>query len=108
MKGSLTVTAFDTLNGNQTYKADLSASQILNSEAANAKLSLKLSDNARAGLEKLMLGGYSTPEDTELFHTLLDILEDLELIGRSGSPSRRPCSFCPPPWSGPGWPAPGS
>ena len=80
VKGSLTVTAFDTLNGNQTYKADLSASQILNSEAANAKLSLKLSDNARAGLEKLMLGGYSTPEDTELFHTLLDILEDLEFI----------------------------
>ena len=80
VKGNLTVTAFDTLNGNQTYKADLSASQILNSEAANAKLSLKLSDNARAGLEKLMLGGYSTPEDTELFHTLLDILEDLEFI----------------------------
>lgn len=77
VKGNLTVTAFDTLNGNQTYKADLSASQILNSEAANAKLSLKLSDNLRTMLKD---STSNDPEVHELLDLVLDALEDLELI----------------------------
>lgn len=77
VKGSLTVTAFDTLNGNQTYKADLSASQILNSEAANAKLSLKLSDNLRTMLKD---STSTDPEVRERLDLVLDALEDLELI----------------------------
>ncbi len=77
VKGNLTVTAFDTLNGNQTYKADLSASQILNSEAANAKLSLKLSDNLRTMLKD---STSNDPEVHERLDLVLDALEDLELI----------------------------
>ncbi len=77
VKGNLTVTAFDTLNGNQTYKADLSASQILNSEAANAKLSLKLSDNLRTMLKD---STSTDPEVRELLDLVLNALEDLELI----------------------------
>ena len=77
VKGNLTVTAFDTLNGNQTYKADLSASQILNSEAANAKLSLKLSDNPRTMLKD---STSNDPEVHERLDLVLDALEDLELI----------------------------
>ena len=77
VKGNLTVTAFDTLNGNQTYKADLSASQILNSEAANAKLSLKLSDNLRTMLKD---STSNDPEVRERLDLVLDALEDLELI----------------------------
>lgn len=77
VKGNLTVTAFDTLNGNQTYKADLSASQILNSEAANAKLSLKLSDNLRTMLKD---STSTDPEVRERLDLVLNALEDLELI----------------------------
>ena len=77
VKGNLTVTAFDTLNGNQTYKADLSASQILNSEAANAKLSLKLSDNLRTMLKD---STSTDPEVRERLDLVLDALENLELI----------------------------
>lgn len=84
VKGNLTVTAFDTLNGNQTYKADLSASQILNTESASAKLSLKVSDNVVDDLMQFLISANAPEEDIaevrEAAQMVVDCLEDVELI----------------------------
>lgn len=84
VKGNLTVTAFDTINGNKTYTADLAAKQIFNTEAANAQVSLKLSDNVKEDLVKLLISANAPEGDTaavnEQVGLLLDGLEDMELI----------------------------
>lgn len=84
VKGNLTVTAFDTINGNKTYTADLTAKQIFNTEAANAQVSLKLSDNVKEDLVKLLISANAPEGDTaavnEQVGLLLDGLEDMELI----------------------------
>lgn len=82
VKGNLTVTAFDTINGNKTYTADLAAKQIFNTEAANAQVSLKLSDNVKEDLVKLLISAstYADGEDAALLRSMLDGLEDMELI----------------------------
>ncbi len=84
VKGNLTVTAFDTINGNKTYTADLAAKQIFNTEAANAQVSLKLSDNVKEDLVKLLISANAPEGDTaavnEQVGLLLDGLEDMEII----------------------------
>lgn len=84
VKGRLTVTAFDTINGNKTYTADLTAKQIFNTEAASAQVSLKLSDNVKEDLVKLLISANAPEGDTaavnEQVGLLLDGLEDMELI----------------------------
>lgn len=88
VKGDIAVTLFDTLNGNQTYKADLTAKQLFNTEAASAELSLKLSDNAMEELDKLLTSelGPDYEEDAAMLRTVVEGLEDMELIlNRNGS-----------------------
>lgn len=88
VKGDIAVTLFDTLNGNQTYKADLTAKQLFNTEAASAQLSLKLSDNAMEELDKLLTSelGPDYEEDAAMLRTVVEGLEDMELIlNRNGS-----------------------
>lgn len=84
VKGNLTVTAFDTINGNKTYTANLTAKQIFNTEAASAQMSLKLSDNVKDELVKLLISANAPEGDTaavsEQVGLLLDGLEDMELI----------------------------
>lgn len=84
VKGRLIVTAFDTINGNKTYTADLTAKQIFNTEAASAQVSLKLSDNVKEDLVKLLISANAPEGDTaavnEQVGLLLDGLEDMELI----------------------------
>lgn len=88
VKENLTLTLFDTLNENKTYKADLTGKQIFNTEAASASLSLKLSDNALDDLEKLLTEQYGADfeENAALFRTVAGGLEDIEVIlTREGS-----------------------
>ncbi len=75
VKGNLTVTAFDTINGNKTYTADLTAKQIFNTEAANAQVSLKLSDN----VAELIASGFGQ-EMPEWVNMVLNSMDDIELI----------------------------
>lgn len=87
-KETLTLTLFDTLNGSKTYKADLTGKQICSTDAASTSLSLKLSDNALSDLEKMLtdLYGADFEEYASLFHTVMDGLEDMEVIlTRDGS-----------------------
>ncbi len=77
LKASATVTAFDTLNGNKTYQADLTGKTLLNSQAASGSYSLTLSDNIIDLLLKQMeLDG----EDTKIVRNALEGLEDIQLI----------------------------
>ena len=90
VKGNVTFTAFDTLNGNTTYKADLTAKQLFNTEAASAGLSVKLSDNALDELMEHLTNPWASEEDIaemrEAAQAVLDILEDMEVIlTREGS-----------------------
>ncbi len=88
MKGAVSLTFFDTLNGSKTYKADLTAKQLFNTEAASADISLKLSDNAMEALDQLLTSqlGADYEEDAALFRTVAEGLEDMELIlTRDGS-----------------------
>ena len=84
MKGNVTFTAFDTLNGNTTYQADLTAKQLFNTEAASGELSVKLSDNALDELMEQLTNPWASEEDIaemrEAAQTVLDILEDMEVI----------------------------
>ena len=75
MKGTVSLTRFDTLNGGKTYKADLTAKQLFNTEAASAQLSLKLSDNI-----KELLNDGSGQEMPEWVNMALSSLEDMEVI----------------------------
>ena len=81
VKGNLTVTAFDTINGDKTYEASLTAAEILGEEAANVKLSVKLSDNVAEELEKQLAGsGTDAEESAALLRLMVDGLEDMEVI----------------------------
>lgn len=82
VKENLTITLFDTLNENKTYKADLTGKQIFNADAASAQLSLKLSDNALDDLEKLLTEQYGADfeENAVLFRTVAEGLDDIEVI----------------------------
>ena len=84
MKGAVSLTRFDTLNGGKTYKADLTAKQLFNTEAASAQLSLKLSGNVMDELIKHLISSNSPEEDVaavrEQMETVLDTLEDMEVI----------------------------
>lgn len=89
-KGNISLTLFDTLNGNKTYKADLTAKQLFNTDAASASLSLKLSDNVMDELIKYLISSNSPEEDIaavrEQMEKVLDTLEDVEIIlTREGS-----------------------
>lgn len=79
VKGSVSVTAFDTLNGNKTYKADFSSQVLMNEEAVNGSFSIKLSDNITA----LLVGQYDNDLDEEVQERLdlvVKALEDAEFI----------------------------
>ena len=84
MKGTVSLTRFDTLNGSKTYKADLTAKQLFNTEAASAQLSLKLSGNVMDELIGYLISSNSPEEDIaavrEQMETVLDTLEDMEVI----------------------------
>lgn len=82
VKENLTITLFDTLNENKTYKADLTGKQIFNADAASAQLSLKLSDNVLDDLEKLLTEQYGADfeENAVLFRTVAEGLDDIEVI----------------------------
>ena len=76
MKGGLSLTTFDTVNGNQTYKADLNCKVLLNSEAFDGTCSVAISDNAIDTLAKLV----GTDEDAETLRTVLTGLKDMRVI----------------------------
>ncbi len=82
VKENFTITLFDTLNENKTYKADLTGKQIFNADAASAQLSLKLSDNALDDLEKLLTEQYGADfeENAILFRAMAEGLDDIEVI----------------------------
>lgn len=76
MEGGLSVTVFDTINGNQTYKADLACNALLNNEAFNGTCSVTISDNTVAALTQLV----GTEEDARLLRSVLTGLKDMEVI----------------------------
>lgn len=82
MEGCLTFTAFDTLNGNKTYTADLTAEALLNTEAASGICSITMSGNAVDALAELV--GHATIEyDMDyaaLARAALTNLKDMEVI----------------------------
>ena len=84
MEGSLTLTLFDTLNGDQTYTADLAGKTLFNNEALNASCSVTFSDSTLDALMALMIGagdfGDETEENVELMCSILTGLEDMEVI----------------------------
>lgn len=81
-KGSLTVTAFDTLNGDKTYKADLSGKTLMNAKAISGAYSFTMSDNVLDDLEKLLTSVYGEAfeEDTALVRSVVTGLKDMEVI----------------------------
>lgn len=77
LKASATVTAFDTLNGNKTYKADLTGKTLLNAEAASGTYSVTLSDNiVDLLLEQMEIDG----EDAKIVRNVLEGLEDMQVV----------------------------
>lgn len=84
MKGGLSLTLFDTLNGNQTYKVDLTGNTLMNREAANGTCSLTISDNAIDALMEQVIGvnwaEYEDDEDVKLLRSVLTGLQDMEVI----------------------------
>lgn len=84
LRGSVTLTLFDTLNGNQTYKLDLAGRTLLGSEAVNGAYSVTISDNAVDALMEHVLDTYwyldEMDEQVELLRTVLTSLKDMEFI----------------------------
>lgn len=84
LKGSVTLTLFDTLNGNQDYKLDLTGKTLLGSESVNGAYSVTISDNAVDVLMAQVLDAYwyldEEDEEIELVRTVLTRLKDMELI----------------------------
>lgn len=77
LKGSLTVTTFDTLHGDKTYRADLTGEAVFNREAASGGFSLSLSDT----MVKRLAGGYELePGVEERMGLVLRSLEDMSVI----------------------------
>lgn len=84
MEGSLSLTLFDTLNGGQSYMADLTGKALFNDEALDASCSVTFSDSTIDALMALMIGagdfGDETEENVELMRSVLTGLEDMEVI----------------------------
>ena len=76
-KGKVSVTVFDTLNGNKTYSADLAAKQLMNDEAASGSMSVDMSG---AFLDMLMEQTGMDEEAGEAVQLVVDLLKDLEYI----------------------------
>jgi len=84
LKGSVTVTAFDTLNEDKTYKADFTCKALMNGEAASGAYSISVSDSAADALMEL-LSGAGLPEaeaekNAEVLRAVLTGLKDVEAI----------------------------
>ncbi len=83
-KGSVSVTAFDTLNGNKTYQADFDSKMLANDQAVSGSFSLKLSDSMMDELIKNLISSNAPDEDIagvrERLSLVLDVLENAELI----------------------------
>lgn len=84
MEGGLSLTLFDTLNGDQTYTADLTGKALFNDAAFDASCSVTFSDSTIDALMALMIGagdfGDETVENVELMRSVLTGLEDMEVI----------------------------
>ena len=84
LEGKLSLTLFDTLNGDQTYEADLTGEALFNRDALNGSCSVTFSDSTINALMALMLGvgdfGDNTEENVQLIRSVLTGLEDMELI----------------------------
>lgn len=83
LSGSVTVTAFDTLHGDKTYKADLTGKTLINTQAANGAYSIAMSDSAVEGLLDLFEeGNYTalTEEERAGLRNAIHGLEELEFI----------------------------
>lgn len=88
LSGGVTVTAFDTLHGDKTYKADLTGKMLINTQAASGAYSVKLSDSAVEGLLELVEeGNYTalTEEEKAALRNTIHGLEKLEfIVNRNG------------------------
>lgn len=84
VKGDLTFTAFDTLNGNATYTATLTGSELFNTQAVNGSYALTLSDNLADELVKLLAGQGLSEEEAEELRAALRKLELDYIITRKG------------------------
>lgn len=84
VKGSIAITAFDTLNGNKTYKADFDSKMLANAGAVSGSASLKLSDSAVDELIENLISSNSPEEDIaavrERLELVLDALEKIDII----------------------------
>lgn len=81
VEGSVTFTAFDTLNGSKTYKADVTLEELFNDQAASGGLSIELSDNVMDALMELTVGeGWEEYEEAAALRTILEGLTDMEFI----------------------------
>lgn len=84
IKGNVTFTAFDTLNGNTTYQAGFTGKELMNSEAANDSYSITMSDNVVDALMEQLLGtDWDEPEyeeDAAILRSILTGLDDVEVI----------------------------
>lgn len=77
VKGNVTVTAFDTLNGNKTYQGSVSSQTLMNSEAASGSYSIKLSD----ALADLLLGTDGLgPDGDDAIRIMLRCMEDVDFV----------------------------
>ena len=84
VKGDLTFTAFDTLNGNTTYTAALTGNELFNTQAVNGSYALTLSDNLADELVKLLAGQGLPEEEVEELRAALRKLELDYIITRKG------------------------
>lgn len=84
VKGDLTFTAFDTLNGNTTYTAALTGIELFNTQAVNGSYALTLSDNLADELVKLLAGQGLPEEEVEELRAALRKLELDYIITRKG------------------------
>lgn len=84
IKGSVAITAFDTLNGNKTYQADFDSKMLANAEAVSGSASIKLSDSAVDELIENLISSNAPEEDIaavrERLELVLDALEKLDII----------------------------
>ena len=84
MKGDLTFTAFDTLNGNTTYTARLTGEELVSSEAYNGSYALALSDNLAEALVELLEEEGLTEEEAAPLRAALRQLELDYIATREG------------------------
>ncbi|MBD5085225.1 MAG: hypothetical protein HDT33_09310 [Clostridiales bacterium] len=81
-RGSVTVTAFDTLHGDKTYKADFTGKTLLNAEAVNGAYSVTMSDSTVDALVKQLIGGEGPEyeEDAAILRNTIGNLKNMEII----------------------------